>query len=112
MLPTEMFSGDAVQTEPWTPAVWTKGPDKLVADAQQQLFQDQSDFESVLSGSDRAMSGSGNSPQNESDQLIGTDESSPSRSQNWKNCLNDLYKDEPLAAWSSGQKDGPANPPA
>lgn len=119
MLPTEMFSGDATQGPPWTPQVWRDGPDALVAQATAALFQDSHEITSgVLDGGDRAMAGSQTAPQNESDQVIdgSTPGDSPSGSDRggrygtWKNQLEDLYRDEPLAAWSGGAKDGPANP--
>ena len=95
----------------WVPLAWRESPDQLIDDAQRQLFQDQADLHSALSGSDRAMDGSGTSPQNESDQLIST--SAPvagSPSQEWRNCLQDMRRTEPLAAWATGTHDGPANP--
>ena len=125
MLPSEQFSGDAVPAVPWTPAVWAQGPDALVAQAQSQLWQDHTEIASgVLDGGDRAMSGSETAPQNESDQMIdgSTPGDSPSgtpgrqggRAAQWQTNLAYLRRDEPLAAWSSGQKDGDgkANPPA
>ena len=123
MLPTEQFSGDATQGPPWTPQVWRDGPDVLVAQARQALFGDRTEIDSgVLGGGDRAMSGSSTAPQNESDQMIdgSTPGDSPSgtpgrqggRAAQWQQNLAYLRRDEPLAAWSSGQKDGPAMGPA
>jgi len=120
MLPTEMFSGDAVSQTPWTPAVWQQGPDGLVAEATASLWQDHAAITSdVLNGGDRAMSGGQSAPQNETDQVINgsTPGDAPSgsdkggRAGTWRNQVQDLYRDEPLAAWAGGQKDGEANPP-
>ena len=120
MLPTEMFSGDATPAVPWTPLVWQEGPDGLLADAQGQLWQDHQEITTgVLGTGDRAMSGSQTAPQNESDQMINgaTPGDSPSgsdsgggRAATWANQVRDLYRTEPLAAWATGAKDGPANP--
>jgi hypothetical protein len=123
MLPTEMFSGDAVPQKPWTPNVWTTGPDVLVAQAQQALFQNWGDVTSgALGTTDRAMAGTTPGVENESDQLINgsTPGDAPSgsagrrggRSAQWQENLAYLRRDEPLAAWASGQHDGPANPAA
>lgn len=105
---------------PWTPAVWKSGPDVLVSQAQSQLFVDQQDMESVLDGGDRAMAGGEQADQNESDQMIdqaaqgstmrSSTDSQQGRATEWANSVKDLYRDEPLAAWSSGAHDGPANP--
>ena len=98
---------------PWTPAVWTEGPDKLVADAEQQLWADQADVGAVLAGTDRAMGGSGTSDQNESDIMLDpADRANSGRLAQWNDSLNDMRRNEPLAAWASGAHDGPANPNA
>jgi hypothetical protein len=102
------------QQDIWTPAVWATGPDALVATAQQQLWQDQKDMnDGVLGGGDRAMSGSDTAPQNETDEDIPPG-SSMGRSDQWTSDLQDLRRNEPLAAWANGSKDGDgkANPPA
>ena len=73
MLPTQQFDGvpSANPMPPWTPAVWTEGPDKLVADAQAQLWQDYGDTNSALGPSSSSMAIAGASqPENESEQLI------------------------------------------
>lgn len=125
MQPNEMFSGDAVPQVPWTPAVWKSGPDALVATAQSQSWADSQDLaDGILNGGDTAMSGGQTAPQNESDQLIdgSTPGDSPSgsagrtggRAAQWQQNLAYLRRDEPLAAWASGQHDGslmnPGNP--
>lgn len=96
---------------PWTPPVWACGPDKLIADAQQQLWQDSSDVQvSALGGGDRAMSGYQTAPQNESDEMIPA--APAGRAEAWTTSLRDLFREEPLSAWANGSHDGPANPPA
>lgn len=115
MLPTEQFSGDATPAVPWKPQVWRDGPDSLVKQAQIALFQDRADVEvGILTGTDSAIAGSTAGVQNESDQVIdGTtpgDAPSGSRKAGWNQMLQDLRRTEPLAAWASGQHDGPANP--
>ena len=74
MLPTEQFSGDATEDKtPWTPQVWRDGPDALVQQAQQALFQNRADVEVGALGtgtSAPAMDGTVTQPANESDQLI------------------------------------------
>ena len=107
---------------PWTPQVWRDGPDGIVAQATQSLFADQTEITNKVLGatsSTVAMSGSDTNPENETDQLIDTSTpgDSPShgpstngRAAQWSSMMNDLRRDEPLANWSDGSKDGPANP--
>lgn len=100
---------------PWTPPVWAGGYKKLVVDAKNDMFSNHHHLQtSVLDGSSRAMAGSNAGEQNESDQLIPSNDVS-SRAENWNQTLQDLYRDEPLAAWATGAYDGdgqanPANP--
>jgi hypothetical protein len=122
MLPTQQYDGipPANPSPPWTPLVWQEGPDGIVADAQKQLWLDQSDLQTTLgpSESSLSMSGSHTSPENETDMLVDgtTPGDSPShggatgRASEWHSNLLDLYRDEPLASWATGAKDGPPNP--
>lgn len=119
MLPTETYSGDAVPQTPWTPLVWQQGPDRLVADAQAELWQDSHEIETgILGGTQSAMAGSTPGVRNEGEQVIdgSTPGDSPSggggsgRADHWNSVMRDLRKTEPLAAWATGAHDGPANP--
>jgi len=125
MLPTQQFDGipPANPLPPWTPPVWKSGPDVLRMQAQQQLFQIDGELQHTLGAGQGsvAMSGPAAQPENESDMLIdgSTPGDSPSHGEGgttrvgiWHNALTDMRRDEPLASWASGQKDGKANPPA
>ena len=73
MLPDQQFDGvpSANPMPPWTPQVWTKGPDGLVAIAQESLWGDQQEIHiKALAGPDSAISGSSTGVQNESDVVI------------------------------------------
>src|SRR5208283_2828264 len=107
MLPTEQFSGDATEDKtPWTPQVWRDGPDSLVQQAQQSLFQDRADVESgALGGSDPpAMSGTVTQPANESDQIINPSQPSDGkgRATQWHNNLEQMRATVPLAGHAIG----------
>jgi hypothetical protein len=123
MLPTEQFSGDATEDKsPWTPQVWRDGPDLLVAQARQSLFQDRAEVEQGALGASEssvAMSGPVTNPENESDMIIdgSTPGDSPSHGEGgttragiWNGAMQDLRRTEPLANWATGAKSGPANP--
>jgi hypothetical protein len=123
MLPDQQFDGipSGNPMPPWTPQVWRDGPDGLVAQAQQMLFQNDQEMDQTLSASQGsvAMSGPTANPENETDQIIDpmTPGDSPShgpstsgRASYWNGMMQDMRRDEPLASWASGQKDGPANP--
>lgn len=126
MLPTDQFSGDSTPQTPWQPDVWSTGPDALVAKAQQALWQDSNEVQGSLGASSGSVAMAGSpQPENESDQLINGstpgDSPSPSapgtsgsggRAAQWHSMMTDLRSTEPLASWSSGAHDGPANPPA
>lgn len=98
MLPTEQFSGDATEDKtPWTPQVWRDGPDVLVAQAQQALFQHRADVEGALgSGDPAAIAGPVNQGANESEQLIDPSQDS-GRASVWKTTLNNMRSVYPLA---------------
>lgn len=124
MLPNQQFDGipSGNPMPPWTPQVWADGPDGIVKEATQEMWTDYTEMTNgVLGTNDRAMSGPTTAPENESDQII--DSSTPgdspshstggtSRSSIWNTSMADLRRSEPLAAWSDGSKDGPANPGA
>jgi hypothetical protein len=93
----------------WTPDVWKHGADGLRNREKNQLFLDQRDFNNVLAGSDRTMSGVRSSDQNESDQII--QPTSAGHAEAWDDTVNGLRDTEPLAGWSTGDKTGEANPP-
>ena len=129
MLPVQQFDGvpSANPMPPWTPQVWTKGPDGLVAIAQESLWGDQQEIHiKALAGPDSAISGSSTGVQNESDVVIdgttpgdspsgpgGQGRASQGRASQWKTNLGYLYDTEPrLAGWSNGDKTGEANPAA
>ena len=104
MLPTEQFSGDATEDKtPWQPQVWKVGPDSLVAQAQQALFQERMDVEVDALGSRTsapAMAGSVNQGANEQELTINP--SSPpegmrSRHDEWHNTIKQLYTTNELA---------------
>lgn len=102
MLPTEQYSGDATKGPVWTPQVWRDGPDSLVQQAQQALFQNRADVEVGALGTGTtapAMDGTVTQPANESDQLI--DPGKPSdgvgRATVWHNNLETMRATHPLA---------------
>jgi hypothetical protein len=123
MLPTEMYSGDAVPQVPWQPQVWSKGPDQLVAEAQSVMWGEFSDVQSGLeSSSSDAMSGN-QSASNEGEQVINgsTPGDSPSggtsasRGAYWKEMLLDMRDTDPVTPASrrlpwSAEPESP-NPP-
>jgi hypothetical protein len=105
MLPTQEFSENV--GPPWTPPVWTEGPDGLIAQAKSDLFQTDADIGRILSANEAAMSGTKQAPQNESDQVIPADASSNnSRSEFWQSTLNELRKTAPLAGMDNPNKPG------
>lgn len=118
----EQYSGSSIPQIPWKPAVWTEGPDLLVREAQQALFEDRAEIEKgALITHDRAISGADTGTQNESDIIHpaeGQDTNSSAqqndgRATKWRNAVKDLYATEPrLAGWSSGDRTGPPNPGA
>ena len=129
MLPDQQFDGvpSGNPLPPWTPPVWSRGPDGLVADAQGALWGDQSEIsQKALNGADSAISGASTGVQNESDVVIdgttpgdspsgpgGQGRASQGRASQWKTNLGYLYDTEPrLAGWSNGDKTGEANPAA
>lgn len=100
----------------WTPPVWQEGPDGLVADAKNELWTEYDDIETVLStgaggaGGGDAMSGSGTSPSNESDQLISTKPGQvTSVAGEWSKGLQEMKDTEPIDAWE-GKGSPPINP--
>ena len=102
MLPTEEYSGDATEDKtPWTPQVWRDGPDSLVAQAQQALFQNRADVEMGALGASTsapAFAGSVSQGANEGDEGIypGNPPETPDgqtgakRATVWKNTLNSM----------------------
>lgn len=108
-IPSEAYpNGDP--EGPWTPEVWQKGPDALVAKAQSALWDDQKHVGDVLGGADLAMAGNTSAPQNESDEIIsGQDPSRSQRAQHWQDCLQSLRKTEPVV-WSNKAIGGGLNP--
>lgn len=122
MLPTEQFSGDATEDKSqWTPQVWRKGPDALVADAQLALWQNRRDVEvGALNGSTDAPSFDGTSNQaNEWEQVIDPSappEGSGGRAAIWQHTLMQMRA---VDEWGGQVKSvdydpspGDANPPA
>lgn len=123
MLPNQQFDGipSGNPSPPWTPQVWRDGPDVLVAQATQALWSDSKEIEGTLSASQGsvAMAGPTANPENESDEMIdgSTPGDSPAhgptsggRATQWNSMMQDMRRNEPLASWSNGSKDGPANP--
>lgn len=124
MLPNQQFDGipSGNPMPPWTPQVWRDGPDGIAAQATQGLWQDYNEITNHTLGggeSSVAMSGTDTNPENESDQLIDptTPGDSPShgpatsgRAAQWSAMMGDMRRDEPLASWANGAKDGEPNP--
>ena len=111
MHPDQEFSEN--QGPPWTPLVWSKSPEQLVAMAQQDLFATRADVETgALGTSKSSMSGQQTAPANESERFITP--TPTSLNDHWKHALNDLRATEPLYG-RSGEVDGAhetANPNA
>jgi hypothetical protein len=122
MLPTEQFSGDATPDKtPWTPQVWTQGPDALVAQAQLALFKDRSDIELTALGpsTDGASMDGVNQGANEWEQVIDPStppEGSGGRAAIWQANIIQMRKTTELAGTvhplDHDPSPGDANPPA
>lgn len=104
---------------PWTPIVWQVGPDKLVNDAQTDLFQSRMDLGDALGEGNGTPNMSG-APQeaNEQEQLIQPSQppEGHGRRAQWDSTVNALRATEPLAGTvkplSYGGGTGTPNPNA
>jgi hypothetical protein len=102
MLPTEMYSGDAVPQVPWKPQVWLKGPDQLVAEARAVLWGHHSNLNATLGGGNpAAMAGDVPQPDDpdNDEELInsggGRDSAGgASRAGMWQQGLAELHQDD------------------
>lgn len=104
MLPTEQFSGDAVPQTPWTPDVWSVGPDALVQKARIDLFTQRRDIEIDALGSNESVPAMDGESQmkNEAEELINPTPGTPfpdgqGRAQVWRENIKALYDTAPLA---------------
>lgn len=103
MLPTEQFSGDATEDKtPWQPQVWQVGPDALVAQAQQALYQCRADVElDALGARPTAPAMDGNVNQGANEQELTVNPAAPpegtGRATQWHNSLQALRTTNLLA---------------
>ena len=84
----------------WTPEVWTKDPDALVAEARAELFEDRVEVEhGALDTDDKAISGVPGD-QNESEQLITP--APAGRAATWASNLQEMRRTAP-AVYGEGE---------
>lgn len=99
----------------WTPEVWHKSPEELVAEAKVALFAERDALENVaLATPKNAMAGTKPAPYNEQEQLIAAISPGRNVADEWLSAMKDLRATEPLYGKSAvlTSNADEANPPA